>query len=137
MSEFWHINNRNKNNTDIPEKENFVVLDGVMGVSCLWYGGEEPELIFWENVKKWCYLDELIKDQETTRKALDVAVDALKENQHWFGVIRISMISHLNNENGTILQHYDTDPTVINIDKAKVLLNKALEQINEITKNKS
>ena len=79
MIDIWHINNRNKNNTDIPEKENFVVLDGVMGVSCLWYGGEEPELIFWENVKRWCYLDELIKDQETTRKALDVVVDALKE----------------------------------------------------------
>lgn len=64
-----------------------------------------------------------------TRKALDVAVDALKEQQRWLGIIRISMVSHLNNEKGTVFQPYDADPTVLNIGKAKVLLNTALEQI--------
>lgn len=79
MSDIWHITNQDENTTDIPEKENFVVLIGHW-TSCLWYGGEEPEPIFWENVKKWCYFDDLL-DLETeldrTRKALDVAVDAL------------------------------------------------------------
>ena len=37
--------------------------------------------ICWENVEKWGYLDELIKENDHTRKALDVAVDALKEIQ--------------------------------------------------------
>jgi hypothetical protein len=38
--------------------------------------------ICWKNVEKWCYLDDLIKENERTRKALDVAVEkakALKE----------------------------------------------------------
>lgn len=74
----WHITNKNKDNTDIPEEENMVVLDGVMGYSCLWYGGENPEPIFWENVKRWCYLDELILESERTRKALDVARNGLE-----------------------------------------------------------
>ena len=93
--DIWHITNQNKDTTDVPEEENMVVLDGVMGYSCLWYGGATPEPIFWENVKKWCYLDDLLAletknkdlsdkigkletELERTRKALDVAVDALK-----------------------------------------------------------
>lgn len=59
MSSIWHITNQDENTTDVPEKENFVVLIGHW-TSCLWYGGEEPEPIFWENVKKWCYLDDLL-----------------------------------------------------------------------------
>jgi hypothetical protein len=74
--DIWHITNQNRKPIDIPEKENFIILDGVLGNSGLWYGGEEP-IIFWENVKRWCYLDELILENERTRKALDVAVDAL------------------------------------------------------------
>lgn len=68
---------------------------------------------------------------DRTRKALEIAVDALKEQQRWLGIIRISMVSHLNNEKGTVFQPYDADPTVLNIGKAKVLLNNALEQITE------
>lgn len=67
-----------------------------------------------------------------TRKVLDIAVDALKEQQRWIGVIRVSMVSHLNDEKGTAFQHYDTDPTVLNISKAKVLLNKALAEITTL-----
>ena len=74
---------------------------------------------------------ELKQELIRTRKALDVAVDALKEQQRWLGIIRISMVSHLNNEKGTVFQPYDADPTVLNIGKAKVLLNNALEQINQ------
>ena len=33
--------------------------------------------ICWENVEKWCYLDDLIKENDRTRKALDVAVDEI------------------------------------------------------------
>ncbi len=65
-----------------------------------------------------------------TRKALDVAVDALREMERWLGVIRGSMVSHLNNKNNTLLEHYNTDPTVQNIDKAKKILKN---QLNEIT----
>lgn len=75
----------------------------------------------------WDILGQLIR----TRKALDIAVDALKEQQRWLGIIRISMVSHLNNEKGTVFQPYDADPTVLNIGKAKVLLNNAIEQITE------
>lgn len=76
MSDIWHITNKNEKPTDIPEKENFVVLIGHW-TSCLWYGGEEPESIFWENVKRWCYLDELIIENERTRKVLKKAKSVL------------------------------------------------------------
>lgn len=77
--DIWHITNQDENTTDVPEEENFVVLIGHW-TSCLWYGGEEPEPIFWENVKKWCYLDDLLaleSELDRTRKALNVAVDEL------------------------------------------------------------
>ena len=65
-------------------------------------------------------------------KALDVAVDALKEQQRWFGVIRVSLISHVNNEYGTLFKSYDADPTVVNIKRANDILNRALEQITAL-----
>lgn len=87
--DIWHITNQDENTTDVPEEEGFVVLIGHW-TSCLWYGGETPEPIFWENVKKWCYLDDLLAleteskdisdkigklepELDRTRKALDVA----------------------------------------------------------------
>lgn len=33
--------------------------------------------ICWKNVEKWCYVDDLIKENDLTRKALDVAVDEI------------------------------------------------------------
>ena len=95
-----------------------------------------------ESVNHWCCDNEFCPSYDETssktydvlirtRKALYVAVDALKEQQRWLGIIRISMVSHLNNEKGTVFQPYDADPTVLNIGKAKVLLNNALEQINQ------
>ena len=77
------------------------------------------------NDSKW-------EELTTTRKALDLAIGALKEQQRWFGVIRVSLISHLNNEYGTVFKSYDADPTVVNVKRANDILNKALEQINEI-----
>lgn len=77
--DIWHITNQDENTTDVPEEEGFVVLIGHW-TSCLWYGGETPEPIFWENVKKWCYLDDLLAletELDRTRKALDVALDWL------------------------------------------------------------
>lgn len=77
--DIWHITNQDENTTDVPEEEGFVVLIGHW-TSCLWYGGETPEPIFWENVKKWCYLDDLLAletELERTRKALDVAKNAI------------------------------------------------------------
>lgn len=78
--DIWHITNQDENTTDVPEEEGFVVLIGHW-TSCLWYGGETPEPIFWENVKKWCYLDDLLAletELERTRKALDVATGFIK-----------------------------------------------------------
>lgn len=69
--------------------------------------------------------EKLIQSQED----LEVARKALEEMQHWLGVVRISMISHLNNQNNTLLEHYETDPTVQNIDKAKRILKHYIEQI--------
>jgi len=60
---------------------------------------------------------------------LEIARKALEDMQHWLGVIRCSMVSHLNNQNNTLLEHYETDPTVQNIDKAKSILKQYLEQI--------
>lgn len=71
-------------------------------------------------------------DLECTRKALDVAIDALKEQQRWFGVIRVSLISHLNNQYGTLFKSYDADPTVVNIKRANDILNRAIEQITAL-----
>lgn len=67
-----------------------------------------------------------------TRKALELAKDALKEQQRWFGVIRVSLISHLNNEYGTAFKSYDADPTVVNVKKANNILNTALDQIKAL-----
>lgn len=39
---------------------------------------ETVDNICWKNVEKWCYVDDLIKENDRTRKALDVAIDALK-----------------------------------------------------------
>lgn len=32
----------------------------MLWATCLWYGGEKPEEIFWENVKRWAYLEDTI-----------------------------------------------------------------------------
>lgn len=63
------------------------------------------------------------------KQDLAIARKTLKEMQHWLGVIRCSTVSHLNNQNNTLLEHYETDPTVQNIDKAKSILKQYLEQI--------
>ena len=63
-----------------PEKENHIVLVGAWA-TCLWYGGEKPEEIFWENVKRWAYLEEIIAQAdkaERLQKAVDIAKEALK-----------------------------------------------------------
>lgn len=76
----WHITNQDENTTDVPEEEGFVVLIGHWA-SCLWYGGETPEPIFWENVKKWCFLDDLLAletELDRTRKALGYAIDVIQ-----------------------------------------------------------
>jgi hypothetical protein len=62
-------------------------------------------------------------------KDLEIAQKALEDMQHWLGVIRCSMVSHLNNQNNTLFEHYETDPTVQNIDKAKCILKHYIEQI--------
>ena len=63
------------------------------------------------------------------KQDLEIARKALEEMQHWLGVVRCSMISHLNNQNNTLLEHYETDSTVQNIDKAKRILKHYIEQI--------
>lgn len=72
----WHITNQDKKTTDIPEEENFVVLVGAW-VACIYF----PEPILWENVKKWCYLDDLLNlEHENAQLAhkVDVALAGLK-----------------------------------------------------------
>ena len=62
-----------------PEKENHIVLVGAWA-SCLWYGGEKPEEIFWENVKRWAYLTDIIAQAdkaERLQKAVDYALNWL------------------------------------------------------------
>lgn len=52
-----------------PEKENHIVLVGAWA-TCLWYGGEKPEEIFWENVKRWAYLEEIIAQADKAERAI-------------------------------------------------------------------
>lgn len=59
-----------------PEKENHIVLVGAWA-SCLWYGGEKPEEIFWENVKRWAYLEDIITQADKAER-LERAVQYLK-----------------------------------------------------------
>ena len=62
-----------------PEKENHIVLVGAWA-TCLWYGGEKPEEIFWENVKRWAYLEEIIAQAdkaERLQEAVDKALQVL------------------------------------------------------------
>lgn len=40
---------------------------------------EYSNLVGERYVNRWCYVDDLIKENERTRKALDIAVDALKD----------------------------------------------------------
>ena len=64
-----------------PEKENHIVLVGAWA-TCLWYGGEKPEEIFWENVKRWAYLEDTIAQAdkaERLQKAVDLAINVLKK----------------------------------------------------------
>lgn len=93
------------------------------------------ESVMFGNIIKWAYLSDVLAletELDHTRKALDVAVDALKEQQRWIGVIRVSLISHLNNEYGTLFKSYDADPTVVNTKRARDMLNTALEQITAL-----
>ena len=85
----------------------------------------------------WQKVIDLKQEIDSTRKALDIAVDALKEQQRWFGVIRVSLISHLNNQYGTLFKSYDADPTVVNVKRANDILNTAIKKITALEqKNK-
>lgn len=69
-----------------PEKENHIVLVGAWA-TCLWYGGEKPEEIFWENVKRWAYLEDIIAQAdkaERLQKAVDYAVKEFTELMNSF-----------------------------------------------------
>ena len=80
----------------------------------------------------YLFNDDVLNYINRTRKALDVAVDAMKEQQRWFGVIRVSLISHLNNQYGTLFKSYDADPTVVNIKRANDMLNTAIKEITTL-----
>lgn len=72
MSDIWH------KKPEIPDEDRTVVVQNHSG---LYTVGSEFEYDF-DSIIKWAYFDDLLAcDQELdrTRKALDVAVDALKE----------------------------------------------------------
>ena len=81
-----------------PEKENHIVLVGAWA-SCLWYGGEKPEEIFWENVKRWAYLEEIIAQAdkaERLQKAVDLALQVLDNVSEIGGIdLEIAKIKQL------------------------------------------
>ena len=65
-----------------PEKENHIVLVGAWA-TCLWYGGEKPEEIFWENVKRWAYLEDIIAQADKAERLQKIAErqnDILQDN---------------------------------------------------------
>ena len=81
-----------------PEKENHIVLVGAWA-TCLWYGGEKPEEIFWENVKRWAYLEEIIAQAdkaERLQKAVDKALQVLDNLSEIGGIdLQIAKIKKL------------------------------------------
>ena len=73
-----------------PEKENHIVLVGAWA-TCLWYGGEKPEEIFWENVKRWAYLEDIIAQAdkaERLQKAVDLAQERLLSVSDGYDVMK-------------------------------------------------
>lgn len=60
-----------------PEKENHIVLVGAWA-TCLWYGGEKPEEIFWECIKRWAYLEDIIAQADKAER-LQKAVENSRE----------------------------------------------------------
>ena len=81
-----------------PEKENYIVLVGAWA-TCLWYGGEKPEEIFWENVKRWAYLEEIIAQAdkaERLQEAVDKALQVLDNVSEIGGIdLQIAKIKQL------------------------------------------
>ena len=81
-----------------PEKENHIVLVGAWA-TCLWYGGEKPEEIFWENVKRWAYLEEIIAQAdkaERLQEAVDKALQVLDNVSEIGGIdLQIAKIKQL------------------------------------------
>lgn len=58
---------------------------------------EYSDLVGERYVNRWCYVDDLIKENERTCKALDVAVDALKSAKTRLELINNSKFANLNN----------------------------------------
>lgn len=73
MTDIWHTTNEK------PMLHRDIILCGDGWSMAMDIIPETVNNICWKNVKKWCYLDDLIKENDYTRKALDVAIDALKE----------------------------------------------------------
>lgn len=55
-----------------------VVYGGRFDTHYKCFCGSASQFVDLRKVSRWCYLDELILENDRTRKALDVAVDALK-----------------------------------------------------------
>lgn len=81
-----------------PEKENHIVLVGAWA-TCLWYGGEKPEEIFWENVKRWAYIEDIIAQAdkaERLQKAVNKALHVLDNLSEIGGIdLQIAKIKKL------------------------------------------
>lgn len=77
MSNVWHTADKK------PMLQRDIILCGDGWSMAIDVIPETINNICWENVEKWCYLDDLIKENERTRKALEIAVDALKSAQQY------------------------------------------------------
>lgn len=84
MSDIWHTTKEK------PMLQRDIILCGDGWSMAMDIIPETVNNICWKNVEKWCYVDDLIKENDRTRKALEIAVDALKKytdasGNWWYG----------------------------------------------------
>ena len=75
MSDIWHIPPQTP---DVFKSHPIIVVYEAGDKIEQMDSKEYSDLVGERYVNRWCYVDELIKENDRTRNALDVAVDALK-----------------------------------------------------------
>lgn len=77
--DIWHTKDEiPRQESRVIWKSDNVVCGGRFDTYYKCFCGPASQFVDLRKVSRWCYLDELILENDHTRKALDVAVDALK-----------------------------------------------------------
>lgn len=83
--DIWHTKDEiPRQESRVLWKSGNVVCGGRFDTHYKCFCGPASQFVDLRNVSRWCYVDDLIKENECTRKALDVAVDALKSAHDYY-----------------------------------------------------